>query len=45
MKLQVEECFPKSDYLEIWISKVEMKHTVSCWIAKYTNTYKISQDK
>ena len=30
MKLKIEECFPKSDYLEIWISNVEMRHTTSC---------------
>lgn len=30
MKLKIEECSPKSDYLEIWISEVEMKHTAPC---------------
>lgn len=45
MKLKIEECFSKKDCLEIRISKVEMKHTASFWIAKYTNTYEISQDK
>lgn len=45
MELKVEECFPKSDYLDIWISEVEMRHRASCWIAQYTNTYRISQDK
>lgn len=30
MRLKIEECLPKNDYLGTWISKVEMRHAASC---------------